>query len=485
VALSIAAVQSQSEAGAFDIANLPMVSYPQRLDAESLSEIPALQMHVLGGILRAKVFADGQYGDEKVQSIAFADENTPMAGAFKLDLTGLSDEASLIVTGLASRTAKTQLSIPYAVPSSQESAKDIYMILAPGTYDGTLSVTTEKAVYTQPFQCEMKRNACYDASINLSTAARESIDGWNGEGTAEAPYQVATAEDLQRLIALCNSDGGEYAEFADKHYLQIADIDMAQIAIQPIGLSEQSPFRGVYDGGGHTIGNFTLTNCESGACGLFGYLDGATVKDIHLEECEYSASGLHAGGVAGVAKQSVIRGCTFEGSLVGTAETEFDGYAVSDVGGIIRLHARLRDRRLHVERLYSRAGTDRRHGRLHERDEDIGLHGRRRGHDRCRNSLPRRHRRPRPSQFDDRELYGGRQSVGLQRQLCRRNRGTSHFGQDLRLHDRCLGLALVEGRSHGRHRRGAASQRGKRRRRKQYDGRRRRLRNRHHGIRSR
>ena len=187
VALSIAAVQSQSEAGAFDIANLPMVSYPQRLDAESLSEIPALQMHVLGGILRAKVFADGQYGDEKVQSIAFADENTPMAGAFKLDLSGLSDEASLIVTGLASRTAKTQLSIPYAVPSSQESAKDIYMILAPGTYDGTLSVTTEKAVYTQPFQCEMKRNACYDASINLSTAARESIDGWNGEGTAEAP----------------------------------------------------------------------------------------------------------------------------------------------------------------------------------------------------------------------------------------------------------------------------------------------------------
>ena len=94
------------------------------------------------------------------------------------------------------------------------------------------------------------------------------------EGTAAAPYQVATAEDLQRLIALCNSDGGEYAEFADKHYLQLADIDMAQIAIQPIGLSEQSPFRGVYDGGGHTIGNFTLTNCESGACGLFGYLDG-------------------------------------------------------------------------------------------------------------------------------------------------------------------------------------------------------------------
>ena len=123
MALSIAAVQSQSEAGAFDIANLPMVSYPQRLDAESLSEIPALQMHVLGGILRAKVFADGQYGDEKVQSIAFADENTPMAGAFKLDLTGLSDEASLIVTGLASRTASGprlfgfEPSSPFLTPS--------------------------------------------------------------------------------------------------------------------------------------------------------------------------------------------------------------------------------------------------------------------------------------------------------------------------------------------------------------------------------
>lgn len=192
-----------------------------------------------------------------------------MAGAFKLDLTGLSDEASLIVIGLASRTAKTQLSIPYAVPSSQASAKDIYMILAPGTYDGTLSVTTEKAVYTQPFQCEMKRNACYDASINLSTAARESIDGWNGEGTAEAPYQVATAEDLQRLIALCNSDGGEYAEFARPNITSKSPTSTwLRSRSQPIGLSEQSPFRGVYDGGGHTIGNFTLTNCESGACGL-------------------------------------------------------------------------------------------------------------------------------------------------------------------------------------------------------------------------
>ena len=226
---------------------------------------------------------------------------------------------------------------------------------------------------------------------------------------------------------------------------------MAQIAIQPIGLSEQSPFRGVYDGGGHTIGNFTLTNCESGACGLFGYLDGATVKDIHLEECEYSASGTPcAGGVAGVAKQSVIRGCTGVPRIA--RRNGRNGVRricrCKRRRRYHRLRARLRDRRLHVERLYSRAGTDRRHGRLHERDEDIGLHGRRRGHDRCRNSLPRRHRRPRPSQFDDRKLYGGRQSIGLQRQLCRRNRGTSHFGQDLRLHDRCLGLALVEGRSH-------------------------------------
>ena len=158
----------------------------------------------------------------------------------------------------------------------------------------------------------MKRNACYDASINLSTAARESIDGWNGEGTAEAPYQVATAEDLQRLIALCNNDGGEYAEFADKHYLQIADIDMAQIAIQPIGLSEQSPFRAFYDGGGHTIGNFTLTNCESGACGLFGYLDGATVKGHPSRRVRILGFRTPCRRVAGRwRKQSVIRGCTF------------------------------------------------------------------------------------------------------------------------------------------------------------------------------
>ena len=68
-----------------------------------------------------------------------------------------------------------------------------------------------------------------------------------GAGTEGDPYQIATATDL---ITLSNklSDAVQYAQYADKCYLQTADIDMSGKPFAPIGATSDKPFTGKYDG---------------------------------------------------------------------------------------------------------------------------------------------------------------------------------------------------------------------------------------------
>ncbi|MCX5645789.1 MAG: hypothetical protein NTZ17_14095 [Phycisphaerae bacterium] len=109
-----------------------------------------------------------------------------------------------------------------------------------------------------------------------------------GSGTAQDPYQIATAADL---IAL-----GETPADYDKHFLLTADIDLDpklpgrkvfdKAVIAPDvnetnewRLFDGTPFTGMFDGNGHTISHLTIKG--SYYVGLFGQLgSGAEVKDL-------------------------------------------------------------------------------------------------------------------------------------------------------------------------------------------------------------
>jgi len=108
-----------------------------------------------------------------------------------------------------------------------------------------------------------------------------------GTGELNDPYLIATAEQM-------NAIGAEPNDF-DKHFKLMADIDLKDFGDSSFNLigSYSHPFKGVFDGNGHTISNLTyaVTGDEEPVddaviqrFGLFRYIDdpNAVIKDLSL-----------------------------------------------------------------------------------------------------------------------------------------------------------------------------------------------------------
>ena len=143
-----------------------------------------------------------------------------------------------------------------------------------------------------------------------------------GDGTGEPndPYLIYTAEQMNAI--------GLYEQDWDKHFKLMADIDLSNytgtdfnIIGYFVGLDspENRPFRGVFDGNGHTISNFTYTSTGRRETGLFGYIDGpnAEIKDLGLIDPNINAgSGNDAGSLVGDLRGGTITGCYAQGGSV-------------------------------------------------------------------------------------------------------------------------------------------------------------------------
>jgi hypothetical protein len=136
--------------------------------------------------------------------------------------------------------------------------------------------------------------------LNLPALAQYS----GGSGTADDPYQIATAEDLMLL--------GETPEDYDKHFILTADIDLdpnlpgrkvfdrAVIAADTMDarfIFVGTPFTGVFDGNDHTISDLTIHGRRS--LGLFGKLEAqAEVRNLGLLRLNITGS-TYVGGLVG------------------------------------------------------------------------------------------------------------------------------------------------------------------------------------------
>ena len=96
------------------------------------------------------------------------------------------------------------------------------------------------------------------------TTASESL---KGEGTADSPYLVESAEDLKYIQV--QVDAG--TTFEGKYFKQTADIDLNNKEWAPIGERTAKPFIGLYDGNGFKIVNFYQTFSYRFG-GLFAYM---------------------------------------------------------------------------------------------------------------------------------------------------------------------------------------------------------------------
>lgn len=120
-----------------------------------------------------------------------------------------------------------------------------------------------------------------------------------GEGNEENPYVVSGAAELLTLAKLVN-DGTA----ADSHVILNADITVNG-SWTPMGKNATAPFRGVFDGGNHSV-MVTVDEPTLSYFGFFGCLENATVKNLTVcGEIYCSEPYAYVGGVAARARGAV------------------------------------------------------------------------------------------------------------------------------------------------------------------------------------
>lgn len=165
-----------------------------------------------------------------------------------------------------------------------------------------------------------------EGAAPADSAAGAELFG-SGEGTAQSPYLIETAEHLNNVRL-----------HLDAYYLQTADIRLSGEHV-PIGIVTRNgtewemsgAFEGVYDGGGFSITGMEISKpTEAGAAGLFAAVsDGGVVKNLHVEGLIQFYEGpeqIMAGGIAGI-NNGLIENCHSSVTL------DVDGTVVT-VGGI-------------------------------------------------------------------------------------------------------------------------------------------------------
>ncbi|MCC5941274.1 MAG: hypothetical protein JJU37_07000 [Balneolaceae bacterium] len=115
-----------------------------------------------------------------------------------------------------------------------------------------------------------------------------------GDGSAENPFQVSTAEQLQTI-----------SEFLSSHFIQVNHIDAGSTSgwngrsgFSPIG-SSSNPFTGTFNGNGFEISGLTIDRDGDVHVGMFGVTGSAQIMNIGLVSVNITGED-NVGGLAGI-----------------------------------------------------------------------------------------------------------------------------------------------------------------------------------------
>lgn len=134
---------------------------------------------------------------------------------------------------------------------------------------------------------------------------------WMVTGNLFADVTITTVDELKAFRNAVNS-GTSYQY--QNIYLK-ADLNLNDEAWTPIG-NATNPFKGNFEGWGHKISNLKVEGSNDYA-GLFGYIDGGSVRDVGVEGSGV-AGGLYVGGICGYLKSGEISSCYSNIAVSGT-----------------------------------------------------------------------------------------------------------------------------------------------------------------------
>lgn len=187
-----------------------------------------------------------------------------------------------------------------------------------------------------------------DGSITMLYTVGNDTVYMDGLGTAAYPYQISNAAQLKLFHDIVNGENGRQQKL-DACATLTADIVLNDGTFDEdgnytpgpsgadtptewtfIGCDYDEAYSGTFDGAGHTIQGVYCNDQIKGRAGLFGYVNGATIKDIKVTG--YIKTYGLAGGIA-----AYIRGGTSITDCVNAATViagDTRGYSPS-AGGIV------------------------------------------------------------------------------------------------------------------------------------------------------
>jgi len=165
-----------------------------------------------------------------------------------------------------------------------------------------------------------------------------------GKGGHTDPILISSVEEMTSITSGSVAVAfGQKSVYAPLYYKLISDLDFTGKKVTPIG-TKDTPFRGYFDGNGHTISNLSFTQSNSvGRIGLFGTMTNAVIKNLTLKNASIvmdhdsgvSGNGLEYGLLVAYSKESVIDNCHVTGNIDFMKDTDTTGTLTADIGGIV------------------------------------------------------------------------------------------------------------------------------------------------------
>ena len=159
---------------------------------------------------------------------------------------------------------------------------------------------------------------------------------WEGKGTAESPFLIATTDDLDEVARVVNTTevGSTYYPQADGnvfygyHFRMVNDLDYSSVTptdgsnYTPIGYYTPGGgriFSGTFDGDGHVVKGITISTTANSQ-GIFGFATG-NISNLALAATTITGGG-YTGGIAGYYSDGAITNCHVAADVtIGTPAT--------------------------------------------------------------------------------------------------------------------------------------------------------------------
>ena len=178
------------------VSAMPMAGVPFEVGSGDNGTDGVIRFLNLGAVIDFRVYSE-TYADEQVQSITFeaTSGDHPVSGEATIDLTGVTpgNEETLGVTWPSTATGPSSVTLSQSatVAATKDDAAEghLYMVVAPGTYSGKISITTNAGIYIFSFSNRtLTRNTITRYNMKLDGTSAKRAPKYSIENDQLAAY---------------------------------------------------------------------------------------------------------------------------------------------------------------------------------------------------------------------------------------------------------------------------------------------------------